>query len=388
MRCLVRMCGLVVLGWCVSSSMAQEQWLKYRYSREATSITGVGGYHQLEMIKKPPLGLESSSLKGKDLIYAKWPTPMAKAGYLWMILGQSKVNGPYDQMVIDSDCDGVIKDETLIKAYRVDSYSHFGPVKVVFKGEDGPVAYHLNLEYYAREDYQRLLARPGGWYEGEVKIGGKRLYCTLVDQNVNGAFGDKALTYQNADRISLAKEGVPDFRVVGQYMEFEKGLFTLDMAQDGAFVEIKPARDVKMGEVTLTSPVAKITVAGPSGQFDRVPKDGKMMLPVGEYLIDQWTLEAKDKDKVAWTATAMSRLKQSRFEVRTSEPARLKVGEPLVSTLTVDKNGTAYNFNQTLVAALGESVTLKRNGTQAPAPRLHIKDRPGTYERTFSFAYG
>ncbi|MCP4450845.1 MAG: hypothetical protein GY809_05245 [Planctomycetes bacterium] len=387
MRNFIYLALVVMLSCLVSWASAQEQWLRYRYSREATSMT-VGGYQQLELIAEAPEGLAGPDLKGEHVIYAKWSTPMVKAGYLWLALGQSKANGPHDQLVIDADCDGVLDDNMAIKAHRVDSYSHFGPVKVVFKGEDGPVAYHLNLEYYARENYQRLYARPGGWYEGEVRIGHNRQYCTLVDQNVNGAFDDKALAYENADRISLAKEGVPDFRVVGQYVEFETGLFTLDVAQDGAFVEVKPAQDVAMGEVQLTNPVANIVVGGATGQFDRIPKDGKIFLPLGDYLIDQWTLEAKDKDQVAWTATATSRSEQSRFEVCASEPAKLRAGEPLVSTLTVNKNGTAYNFNQTLVAALGETVTLRRNGTQAPAPRLHIKDKPGTYDRTYSFAYG
>lgn len=388
MNKLIRVTMVIMLGCAVSWASAQEQWLRYRYSREAESIIGVGGYHQLKTIKEAPEELTTPDLKGESVIYAKWSTPMVKAGYLWLALGQSKANGPYDQLVIDADCDGTLIDQTPIKAHRVDSYSYFGPVKVVFKGEDGPVAYHLNLRYYKRTDYERLYLFPGGWYEGEVKIGGVSKYCILADQNVNGSFNDRSLTYGQADRISLAKESAPKLQLVGQYIEVEKTLYTLDVAQDGAFIDIKPARDVATGEVKLTSPVARITVGGPAGQFDRVPKDGKIRLPVGEYLIDQWTLEAKDDDKIAWTATAVSQLKKSRFDVRAAEPVKLKVGEPLVSTLDVKKNGTAYNFNQTLVAALGESVTLKRNGTQAPAPRVRVKDKTGTYDRTLSFAYG
>ena len=388
MRNFTRFAAVTVLSCTVSWASAQEQWFKYRYSREAESILGIGGSHQLQSIKEAPEGLTGPDLKGAPVLYAKWSTPMVKAGYLWLALGQSKANGPYDQLVIDADCDGALDDQMPIKAHRVDSTSHFGPVKVVFKGEDGPMAYHLNLRYLGRADYERLNVLPGGWYEGEVKIGGVRRYCILADQNVNGSFSDKSLTYGQADRISLAKEGTPEFRLMGRYVEIEKTLYTLDVAQDGAFAEFKLARDVAMGEVKLASPVARITMGGPAGQFDRIPRDSTIMLPVGDYLIDQWTLEAKDKDNVAWTATALSRLKQSHFEVRGAEPVKLRVGEPLVSTLNASKNGTAYNFNQTLVAALGESVTLKRNGSQAPAPRVHIKDKTGTYDRTYSFAYG
>ena len=93
----------------------------YRSSREAQSITGIRGYHQLEPVKKAPEGLTRPDLKGEPVIYAKWSTPMVKAGYLWLALGQSKANGPYDQLVIDADCDGALEDDTAIVAYRVDS---------------------------------------------------------------------------------------------------------------------------------------------------------------------------------------------------------------------------------------------------------------------------
>lgn len=385
-----RLIGLAVfMVFCVNACPAQEQWLKYRYSREAGSVTGVSGLRSVAVISKAPQGVRLPQLTYVNVTYAKWATPMVKAGYVWLALVQGKVNGPYDQLIMDTDCDGDLADETPIEAYRIESYSYFGPVKVVFKGIDGPVAYHLNLQYLKQDTNERLYVGVGGWYEGSVKIGEETCHCLLVDQTVNGTFDDSALSFSQADRISLGQEGTPDFRIVGRYIEHKNTLYTLDVAQDGAFIEVKPAENVPMGEITLSNPVARITVSGEMGQFDRVPnKDGSINLPVGEYLIDQWTLEAKDKDSIVWTATATCRSERSRFDVAEASTGRLCVGEPLVSNLSVNQDKTTYTFNQTLTAALGESVTLKRNGAQAPAPKVHIKDKTGTYERTLSFEYG
>ncbi len=101
MRNFIYLALVVMLSCLVSWASAQEQWLRYRYSREATSMT-VGGYQQLELIAEAPEGLTGPDLKGEHVIYAKWSTPMVKAGYLWLALGQSKANGPHDQLVIDA----------------------------------------------------------------------------------------------------------------------------------------------------------------------------------------------------------------------------------------------------------------------------------------------
>ena len=52
---------------------------------------------------------------------------------------------------------------------RLDSsYAFFPPAPVVFKGEDGPITYHLVFRFYQLRQYPvQLLASSAGWYEGD-----------------------------------------------------------------------------------------------------------------------------------------------------------------------------------------------------------------------------
>jgi len=56
--------------------------------------------------------------------------------------------------------------------------------------------------------------------------------------------------------------------------------------------------------------------------------------------------------------------------------------------LKARKSGSGYSFSQNLLGQLGERIELTRNGAQPPAPKLHVKNKDGTYDRTFSFEYG
>jgi hypothetical protein len=76
------------------------------------------------------------------------------------------------------------------------------------------------------------------------------------------------------------------------------------------------------------------------------------------------------------------------FEILADKETELSIGEPIVATLEVNKRDSEYSFNQKLGGWLGERIELTRNGAQPPAPKLHIKNKDGTYDRTFSFEYG
>ena len=69
--------------------------------------------------------------------------------------------------------------------------AYFEPVKLVFKGEDGPISYHLIVRFYQfGQERAQLLAGAGGWYEGKVTLAGKKRRVQLIDNTVNGVFND------------------------------------------------------------------------------------------------------------------------------------------------------------------------------------------------------
>jgi len=163
--------GLLIL---VSQVPAQqEQWLQYHSSREASQILGEVGLQAIKLSTEQPAGVKLPQFKGKSQLFAKWPTPMVKSGWLWMALDRTHEQGPYDLLYIDSNGNGGLDDETASAAYRTDQRSsYFGPAKVIFEVEDGPVTYHLNFRsyQYGTSD-NRLYASSGGWYEGDIQMG-------------------------------------------------------------------------------------------------------------------------------------------------------------------------------------------------------------------------
>ena len=374
---------------CTSMALGQsEQWLKYRMAREASEIVNVLDYIRIGTVGRPE-GVGMPQFKAADTIFARWTTPMVKAGFLWIALDRSDPAKPYDLLYIDSDCDGDLSDEAPQEAYRLEesSLACFGPVKVVFKGEDGPVAYHLNARYYVSS--KRFYVCSAGWYEGSVQVAGQPRYAILADRNANGTFDDRSLDFGQADRISLAEEGRPAFEILGRLIEEDDRLYALEVARDGAFVVVTPAKDVTLGEVRLPEAITLLRAAGEMGQFSRVPKDGRVTLPTGAYRIDCWAIDRKDAQGRNWRVEGSGFGDKGLFEVRAAEPVRLDVGEPLISTLTADagENG-AYSFGHAVAGRSDESIALTMEGSRASAPRLRVRDKTGQYDRTFNFEYG
>jgi len=112
-----------VLLWLPLVCAQEEQWLQYRYSREAQEILRETGLQSLEFLESRPEAVGIPELQDKEPIFAKWSTPMAKEGFLWLVLDRSSPHGIHNQLYIDSDGDGALDDEELVKAYRTDTRS-------------------------------------------------------------------------------------------------------------------------------------------------------------------------------------------------------------------------------------------------------------------------
>ena len=64
------------------------------------------------------------------------------------------------------------------------------------------------------------------------------------------------------------------------------------------------------------------------------------------------------------------------------------MGEPIYSMAQVSQSGSVYSFSQHLEGRQGERIALTRNGPQPPAPKLRIRSRDGTYDRSLTAEYG
>jgi len=314
---------------------------------------------------------------------------MVKEGYLWVALDSTHRYGSYDRLFIDSDGDGHLSDETVVVAYQAERRrSYFGPVRVIFEGQDGPITYHLNFEYFTRNGEKYLAVGSGGRYEGTVHVNGKKGNCVLIDYNANGTFDDKALDPSKSDRIRIGVEDNHDTRFVGNFIQVDGVLLQLEVARDGAFIRLAEAGNVVFGQIRLPDTITEFSAGGVNGLLTFKPEDGLGQLPMGQYRIHNWMIERQDGNGNRWRLEGERFGEEGDFEVAEAGETAITIGEPVVADLRVDRRNSECIFAQNLRGRLGEYVVLSRNGLTPPASKLHIKSADGKYERTFSFEYG
>jgi hypothetical protein len=368
----------------------QEQWLQYHSSRDAAQIFGSVGLQRLELSTEQPAGVKLPQLKGKNQLFAKWPTPMVKSSFLWVALDRTHEQGPYDLLYIDSNCNGALDDETAVSAYRMDQRgAYFGPVKVIFEIEDGPVTYHLNFNSYQYgAGDNRLYASSGGWYEADISVGAEKKHCVLFDNNANGTFNDKSANAGDCDRIRIGKQGGQETLFTGNYIVIDETLYRPEIAIDGACITLSKAEDVKFGSVHLPESITKLSANGENGLFILKPEKGAETLPVGKYNVYDWVIERKDEKGTNWRLKGSGFGESNVFEVAEDKPAVLTIGEPVIAALAASEREGTYSFNHSMKGRAGERIELTRNGVQPQAPKLCIKNADSTYDRTYSFQYG
>ncbi len=382
--------SLIVLTSAAPAPAQDEQWLQYHSEREAQRIIGDMGTSTLQVLSSKPQGVKLPQFKAQQQFFAQWSTPMAESGQLWIALDRTNEKGQWDRLFIDSNGNGHLDDETVITAYRTDQYStYFGPVKVVFEGEDGPITYHLNCQFRNYNEQNRhLYVYSGGWYEGTITVAGTKKHCVLIDQNANGTFNDKSLEARKSDRIRIGKKSVRDTLFVGNYIKIDDVLYRPEIASDGAYIKLSKAEDVKFGNIRLPETITEFSAGGENGLFTLKPEKGTCSLPVGRYRVNYWAIERNDERGKKWKLRSSLFLQKGDFEITADKETELSIGEPIISTLEATKSGSGYSFSQNIRGRLGERIELTSNGAQPPAPKLHVKNNDGSYDRTFSFEYG
>lgn len=383
--CILLAVGISLLVLTSTAGAQDEQWLQYHSEREAQQIVG-GMSSSRTVTSNKPQDVKLPEFKTQQQFFIEWPTPMVKSGRLWIALDRTSEKGKWDRLFIDSNGNGHLDDEDAVTAYQTDQYyTYFGPVKVVFEAEDGPVTYHLNIRFYDyNEQNRRLYIYPGGWYEGEITVAGQKKNCMLLDYNLNGTFNDKSLQAGDSDRIRIGAKGSEDTRFVGNYIEVGDVLYRTEIARDGAFVKLSSANDVKFGNIRVPETITQFSAGGENGQFTREMKNGVARLPVGKYCIDYWAIDRKDEKGKSWTMRGSSFSERGNFEVTEGAETTLEIGEPLMATLQVQLNGESYEFEKIMQGPLGEYVSLTSGGQEVRTMwKLAAKNKDGTFAKTY-----
>ena len=382
--------GVSLLVLASTAGAQDEQWLQYHSARELGLLGGGMEPQTLDVSTERPSEVELPQFKVENPFFAKWATPMVKGGHLWVALDRTHKQGPCDLLYIDSNGNGRLDDETAVTAYRTDQQSaYFGPVKVIFEVEDGPVTYHLNFTaYQPRTGGHGLYASSGGWYQGDITLGGQKKHCILFDYNANGTFNDKSANAAESDRIRIGKEGDQATGFVGNYIEVDGALYRPEIARDGACIKLTKAEDVKFGSVRLPETITQFSASGENGLFVRKPEKGIASLPVGQYRIHEWAAEREDDKGTRWALQGGEPAEAGVFDVAEGKEIGLAIGEPVVATLEASGNKGTHSFRHALQGRDGERIELTRNGAQPQAPKVRIQSADGTYDRTYSFEYG
>jgi hypothetical protein len=358
-----------------------EQWLQYHNDHEGR------GYRWLELSTNPPPNVALPKLNARAW-FALWTTPMDPKGR-WVCFDSSRRSGPCDRMYFDGNGNGRLDDKSAIKPSTVNQYSaSFAPARVVFKGEDGPITYHLGFEFmnYERND-ARLLVRSGGYYAGTVDLGGKKKKIELVDGNVNGTFNDISPDASQTDRVVVEgdKEGE---RFLGRMLEVDGQLYRLEAARDGAFIKIKKAENVELGRVRVPETISEFVAFGENGHFVRKPVKGEFTLPAGRYRIHQWTIDRNDERGAAWQLMGYGFNESAGFQVAADKPLTLGVGEPIRAVMQPSDATNEVEFSLRFFGRFNEQIQIMK-GTQRPkGPRLTLTSLDGSYRYTNTFEFG
>jgi hypothetical protein len=364
-----------------NAALAQpEQWLQYHTSREGRS------YRWLDLTTNRPPNVALPKLGAKPF-FAHWTNALDPKGR-WLCFDRSRKSGPYDRVFIDSTGNGRLDDKSAASATRIDPFNaFFDPIRVVFKGEDGPITYHLvvrSVNYDSDRDL-RVLLQSGGFYSGTVDLGGKKRRIELIDGNVNGAFNDLGANPDDCDQVAI--EGAAP-QSLGRLLEVDGQFYRLEVARDGAFIKVGKAENVVLGEVRVPETLSEFIAVGENGQFTRKPVKGQLTLPAGSYRINQYLVNRKDERGASWQLTGAGFDSSANFEVAAGKPAALEVGEPVRAVMQSSESGSEVSFSLRFQGAHNESVAITRNSEQPRPPRLTLTSLDGSYRYTNSFEFG
>jgi hypothetical protein len=160
------------------------------------------------------------------------------------------------------------------------------------------------------------------------------------------------------------------------------------ITRDGEGVMLAAAADKAYGSLRLPEAINRFEADGANGLVTIEPGREVERLPAGQYRIRFWKTERKDEQGNQWALTGQYYGQDNPFEIKDGDETRLDVGEPIIATVNARNVGSSYSFNQIIKGRYDEIIELTRNGSRPQPPKLHIKNKDGSYERTFSFEYG
>lgn len=161
-----------------------------------------------------------------------------------------------------------------------------------------------------------------------------------------------------------------------------------EISPDGEDVKLAAPADTAYGTILLPEAISRFEADGANGLVTIKPGKQAERLPAGQYHVRFWKIERKDDGGNTWALTGQYYGQDNQFEIKADNETKLDVGEPIMATVEARNVGLSYAFNQVIEGRHEETIGLTRNGSRPQPPKLHIKNKDGSYEKTFSFQYG
>jgi hypothetical protein len=142
------------------------------------------------------------------------------------------------------------------------------------------------------------------------------------------------------------------------------------------------------GTISLPEGISRLEADGVKGLVSIKPDNQTARMPAGLYNVRYWKTERKDESGNNWALVGQYYGQDNQFEIEADNETKLDVGEPIVATVDAINSGSNYSFNQIIKGRGQEIIQLTCNNSRPQPPKLHIKNKDGSYDKTFSFRYG
>ena len=192
---------------------------------------------------------------------------------------------------------------------------------------------------------------------------------------------------RNKNNIALAA-GIGIFGVFAIFIAWTVGTADDPEVTQGKGLKFAAEADTSYGIIHLPEAISRFEADGSNGLVTIESGNKTERLPAGQYHIRYWKTERKDDGGNTWALSGYYFGRDNPFEIKDGNETRLDVGEPITATVAARNVGSGYAFNQVIEGRHDEVIELTRNGSRPEPPKLHIKNKDGSYERTFSFQYG
>jgi hypothetical protein len=142
-----------------------------------------------------------------------------------------------------------------------------------------------------------------------------------------------------------------------------------------------------LGYIKVQEGLTAVVCSKTYGQCTITGGEGRARLPVGKYYVEKWTVERIDEEGNCWELRGTGTADKRTFNVAEGMETELAIGEPAVSVLAANREGSLVGFEHKLRGQLGEEIRLVRKQPRADPPRLLIRNEDGSYQETLTFKY-